>query len=78
MKEKLKSLNFLIKLLKTFNVLFIVGMCWLFADSMISCFANAPVKATLYAIIGGLYIGSYGAMTSSMWIDYLSENDDKQ
>lgn len=73
MKEKFTNVDLLIKVLKILNILFIIGMCWLFADSMITCFTNSPVKAAIYAVIGGLYIGSYGAMTSQLWIDSLEE-----
>lgn len=77
MKDKITSIDFLIKVFRTFNVLFIIGMCWLFADSMITCFANSPTRATIYAIIGGLYIGAYGAMTSQLWLDSLANKKEQ-
>jgi len=73
MKERFTNVDLLIKVLKTFNILFIIGMCWLFADSMMTCFSDSPVKGAIYAIIGGFYIGAYGAMTSQLWIDSLEE-----
>jgi len=73
MKEKLKNPRFLEILLKTFNILFIIGFCWIFSDCMQLLISN-PVKSILYSVIGGCYIGAYGAMTSQMWTDQLYKN----
>lgn len=78
MKEKLKNFKFLEVLIKTFNILFILSFCWVFTDAMAHVFQGSPLKSTIYAIMGGLYIGAYGVMTSQMWIDQLKKDCDKK
>lgn len=78
MKDKFKNLKSIGIGIKTFNILFILGFCWVFTDAIAHVFSSiSPVKATIYAILGGLYIGAYGAMTSQMWTDQLKDKEDK-
>lgn len=74
MKEKLSN-KVLLRIFQILNVLFIIVFCIVFSDAIVTVYPSATTKATIYAIIGGLYIGAYGAMTSQLWIKSLEDKE---
>ena len=74
MQDKERKFKIFMTLIKTFNIIFILGFAWIFTDA-IAHVISSPVKATIYAIVGGCYIGAYGVMTSQMWTDQLQKDN---